>query len=240
MQERTQTEDSTYFKFRSSLAERSFGVGDLDHFSLFVGIHNFARKKYLVDQLEETLDVAGDIYEFGTWRGATTVLLAEWLRLRRPQTHKVVYGFDGFSGLPPGTAEDGDGKDKFTGRYCTEEEELRAILEGRGLTPWSRLVVGDVTQTAGEHFAKVPYSKVSFALMDVDLFEPTKAAIEEVLPNLSPGGKIVFDEGTVPAWEGEQRALVALTRMAEERGIRYRLEENGLTRQPTTVFTRLA
>lgn len=238
MGDRTADEDRTYFAYRESLAQRSFDLGDLDHFSLFVGIHNIARKKFILDQFEATLDLAGNVYEFGTWRGATLVLLAAWYRLRRPQGNKIIFGFDSFEGLAAGTARDGNARGQHTGRYRADEGGLREVIRDRGLDSYVRLVVGDASSTCKAHFDEQPFNKVSFALLDMDLYEPTKAAIEEVLPNLVPGGKILFDEGTAEEWEGEQRALSLLVDRAGELGIRYTLEENGLTRQPTTVFTR--
>ena len=237
---RTAAEDQAYFAFRESLAERSLDVSDLDHFSLFVGIHNIARKKFLLDQLEVTLDIAGNIYEFGTWRGSTLVLLAEWLRLRRPQGNKILFGFDAFEGLAAGTAEDGAALDRYTGAYQADEQGLKELLSARGLDPFVQLVVGNVVDTVAPHFANEPFPKVSFALMDMDLYAPTRTALEQVLPNLVPGGRILFDEGTTEEWEGEQRALGFLVDEAERRGIHYTLEENGLSRQPTTVFVRQA
>lgn len=233
-------EDETYFEFRKTLERRSFTLSDLDHATLFAGVHNFARRKFLVDQLEEALDVTGNIYEFGTWRGSTLVLLAAWYKLRRPQGHKRIFAFDGFDGLSAGTAEDGNAQGAHAGEYKGDALQLEAVLHERGLDTHVTLVAGDILETAAQHFAEIALPHVSFALIDVDLFGPSKAAIDNVLPNLSPGGKIVFDEGTAPEWEGEQRAVAYLTREADKRGIRYTLTENPVTRQPTTVFTRSA
>lgn len=237
---RTADEDKTYFAFRKSLEARPFDLSDLDHFSLFVGVHNIARKKFILDEFEKTLDVTGNIYEFGSWRGSTLVLLASWYRLRRPQGNKIIFGFDSFEGLAAGTAEDGGAQGKYTGKYKADEQGLREVITARGLDPFVRLVVGDASTTCKAHFSEQPFNKVSFALLDMDLYEPTKAAIEQLLPNLLPGGRILFDEGTVEEWEGEQRALSFLTDEANKLKIPYTLEENSLTRQPTTVFTRQA
>jgi hypothetical protein len=199
---RTAAEDQASFSFRRSLAERRFDANDLDHFPLFVGIHNIARKKVLLDQLEATLDVAGNIYEFGTWRGSTLVLLAEWARLRRPQGNKILFGFDAFEGLAPGTAEDGTARGRDTGRYRADEQALKELLAARGLDPFVRLVVGNVVDTVGPHFQSEPFNKVSFALMDMDLYEPTRAALEQVLPNLT-GSASDVDSALVVHAEGQ-------------------------------------
>ena len=236
---RNEREDAAYFAFRDRMKERSFSIEDLDHFTLYVGIHNFARKKFLVDEFEKTMDVTGNIYEFGTWKGAAMMLLAEWYRLRRPQGSKTVYVFDTFEGLGAGIPKDGNAYKVWEGRYASDAEALKELVSAKGLDPFVTFVVGDAVSTTEEHFATIGFPKVSFALLDMDLYEPTKRAIECLLPNLSPNGKILFDEGTVELWEGEQRQLSYLLDCAEKRGMRYRVEENHVTRQPTTVFTRL-
>lgn len=103
-----------------------------------------------------------------------------------------------------------------------------------------QLVVGDVSAACGIHFREPFFTKVSFALLDMDLYEPTKAAIEQPLPNLVPVGRMLFDEGAAEEWEGEQRALSFLIDGANKYKLRFTFEENGLIRQPTTVFTRKA
>lgn len=239
MTNRFELEDKPFFEFRDTLENRNFSLSDIDHFTLFAGIHNFARKKFLVDQLELTLDVSGSIYEFGTWRGSTLVLLAAWYKMRRPQGHKRVFAFDGFEGLAAGTEDDGNAHGEHIGEYKGDAALLDELIRLRGLDTHITLVAGDILETASRHFEAIPFSLVSFALIDVDLFEPAKAAIDCVLPNLTPGGKIIFDEGTAPEWEGEQRAVNYLKHRAEQSGIPYSLTENPITRQSTTVFTRL-
>jgi len=235
---RYETENKEYFEFRNQFKDRSFTIDDLDHFSLFVGIHNFARKKFIIDEFEKTLDVSGNIYEFGTWRGSIMMLLAGWYRLRRPQSNKIIYVFDTFEGLSDGTPDDGNAFQKYTGRYTSDENTIRDLVSRKGLDSYITFVVGDAFRTSKEHFSTAAFPKVSFALLDMDLYEPTKAAIDELLPNLTPQGKILFDEGTSDTFEGEQKSLAYIIDKAEKLGIHYSVEENHLTRQPTTVFTR--
>lgn len=240
MANRFAAEDAFYQSFRTSIKDRTFSVEDLDHFTLYTGIHNFARKRFLVDELEGTLNLTGNIYEFGTWRGATLTLLASWYRLRRPQGHKIIFAFDSFEGLADGTATDGNAHNNHTGEYKGNYEELRDLTTMRGMDDYVRFIIGDILETAPKHFADIPLQSVSFALIDVDLFEPSRVIIDQVLPRLVPGGKIILDEATTPEWEGEQRALSYLQQSAEALGMTYSLTENAITRQPTTVFQRAA
>ena len=76
MTSRANYEDKAYFQFRDSVKNKKFTLSDLDQFSLYTGIHNFARKKFIIDQFEKTIDVTGNIFEFGTWKGVAPTLLA--------------------------------------------------------------------------------------------------------------------------------------------------------------------
>jgi len=240
MTKRFDAEDQIYFSFRKKLSETEFNVDDLDHFTLYTGIHNFARKKFVIDQFEETLDITGNIYEFGTWKGATLILLASWYRLMRPQGHKTIYVFDTFEGLGEGTPDDGHAFKMHQGSYKSDFQFLKDVVESKGLDYYINFVTGDACTTVVNHFKNIPLKKVSFALLDMDLYQPTKFAIDEILPNLTPGGKIILDEGTCEEWQGEQKALNYLIDEADRRKMKFTVRENSYTRQPTSVFTRIA
>jgi hypothetical protein len=49
---------------------------------------------------------------------------------------------------------------------------------------------------------------VSLLFLDLDLYEPTKVAIENFLPRMPRGAVIAFDELDNPMWPGETLALL--------------------------------
>jgi hypothetical protein len=49
---------------------------------------------------------------------------------------------------------------------------------------------------------------VSLLFLDVDLYEPTKAALEAFVPRIPLGGIIAFDELDNPLWPGETLAAM--------------------------------
>ena len=160
--------------------------------------------------------------------------------MRRPQGHKIINVFDTFEGLSEGTVDDGNAFKTHEGEYNSDFKILDDILKSKGLDSYVNFIIGDACKTCVEHFQKISLKKVSFALLDMDLYEPTKIAIESILPNLVPGGKIIFfDEATCEQWEGEQKALNYLLEMADEKNIKYTIKENSYTRQPTSIFTRV-
>jgi hypothetical protein len=49
---------------------------------------------------------------------------------------------------------------------------------------------------------------VSLLFLDMDLYEPTKAALEHFLPRMPKGAVLAFDELDNPIWPGETTALL--------------------------------
>jgi hypothetical protein len=45
--------------------------------------------------------------------------------------------------------------------------------------------------------------------VDVDLFDPTKAVIEHLVPRMPKGAVLVFDQLDNPIWPGEATALAS-------------------------------
>ena len=89
-------DDDSYFKYRNKIKDKNFTINDLDHFPLYIGIHNFARKFFIISELNKTLDLTGNIMEFGIWQGSTSILLGGWYNISRPFSHKKIVLFDTF------------------------------------------------------------------------------------------------------------------------------------------------
>jgi hypothetical protein len=50
---------------------------------------------------------------------------------------------------------------------------------------------------------------VSLLFMDLDLYEPTRVALEQFVPRMPKGAIIAFDELDNPIWPGETLAAMA-------------------------------
>ena len=166
-----------------------------DQWPLYAGAQNIDRYLYLADLLRQVQDVPGDVAEFGCWRGATTSLFAK--RLRR--TSKTVYAFDSFQGFDEAMQREKGLRSGYKGSRA----ELEAQLEIAGVRDGVVIVEGDICETLK---TMDPPMRLSFALMDCDVYEPTAAALAWVHKRLSPGGIILFDQYGDPAWPGETQA----------------------------------
>jgi hypothetical protein len=76
-----------------------------------------------------------------------------------------------------------------------------------GHVPKLDFVVGDATETIPKFVEENPFLLVSLLYLDFDIYEPTKIALEFLLPLVPKGGVVAFDELAQKKWEGETVAF---------------------------------
>lgn len=231
-------EDATYLAKRQEFAQ-NLGIPNLfsfiDQFGLYAGAQTLAARLQTYEVLKSSIRIPGHIVEFGVWHGSNLLFMSKLLRLLQPNTSKLVFGFDNFSGLPEAHSLDGAEASSFAGKYKGNEEVLRATIKLYELEDWVHLVKGDATQTIPAFETVFPEAMVSLAWIDFDLYEPTKAALVFLARRLSVGGIIVLDEAISQIWPGE---TVAMLEFLEQSGGGYRMEANTLSRQPVMYLVR--
>src|SRR5262245_1877534 len=168
----------------------------------------------LVDALNKTRYLTGAVVEIGVARGMTTVFLKRHMKETGDMRRFIcVDTFTGF--LPTDVAYERDqrGKDEpeLGGFAYNDPDVFRRNMQALGL---DRI---DVIQKDCGLLTKEELGPVSVALLDVDLYLPTKRAIGIVYDALEPGGIMMVDdvtEGTV--YDGASAAYFEFCR---ERGI---------------------
>lgn len=155
---------------------------------------------FLCETLSETLDVPGDILEIGCANGSTTVFLNKHLdsievqdREGQDPIEKRYHCIDTFSGF---TEEDiqheTEHRDKNVDDYFSysvnDVRWFQAMLEANGVQR-ARAIKADANT-----FDFSQFTKISFCLVDVDLYRPVKSSLEAVYDLVSPGGIIVVDD----------------------------------------------
>ena len=68
-------------------------------------------------------------------------------------------------------------------------------------------VKGDINETLPRFLEENRHLVVSLAYFDLDIHEPTKKAVQLILPRIPKGGIIAFDELNNPQWPGETEAF---------------------------------
>ena len=111
---------------------------------------------------------------------------------------------------------DQDGGLVKTGDYTVSEgwkAELESILnfhEQNSPIPQKKkveLVQGDANLTLPAYLQQHPETIVALAYFDFDIYAPTKSCLQAILPHLTKGSVLAFDELNCPEFPGETIAL---------------------------------
>ena len=144
----------------------------------------------LADQARKRL--GGDFAECGVYQGGTAKILANIARGR------PVHLFDTFSGMPETDAirdlhKAGDFADtslEAVREYLSEEDNVNCVM---GMIPRSLEAVSE--------------RRFAFVHIDLDIYEPIKAACEFFYPRMQPGGILLFDDYGYPSCPGARTAV---------------------------------
>lgn len=200
---------------RARLGDDSFGSQWNYHSAVYLKRQVISRLLYQDQLYRRILDVHGVIVEFGVHWGATLATMCNLRGMYEPYNHsRRIVGFDTFSGFAGVAAADGGFSSE--GDYATApgyESELAEVLSiHESFSPVSQitkfeLVKGDVGETLDPWLDANPHAVIAMAVFDMDIYQPTRAALEKVLPRLTKGSLLVFDELSCPHFPGETQAV---------------------------------
>lgn len=154
-------------------------------------------------------DVPGAIVECGVFKGASFARFAMFRELFGNPYAKKLIGFDTFGEFPETDFDpDKEYREEFieaAGEESISAEQLREVLERKGIEKYVELVEGDITTTVPEYVDENPELKISLLNLDTDIYEPATTILEHLYPRVVSGGVIIFDDyGTFP---GETKAI---------------------------------
>lgn len=190
----------------------------LDHFAKYIPrqrLTNFISKYEIFKQI---LHIQGSVVECGVLFGGGLMTWAQLSAIFEPLNYqRAIVGFDTFSGFSGLSPEDKMGRSEFCnsgGLAIDSYEDLQQAIAlydaNRFLShiPKVKLVRGDATHTIPEFVQSNPHLVVSLLYLDFDLFEPTKVALEHLVPRMPKGAIIAFDELNCPDFPGETAAVL--------------------------------
>lgn len=152
----------------------------------------------------------GDIVECGVFKGSGMMTWLKLLDLYEPHSIKKVIGFDYFN---PSFVDDlkspadkqamGDVFQRVA-NLSIDELTVQGVTDRINNAGFStskyELIDGDIGKTAVSYKQKRPGARISILYLDMDLYEPTKNALDELWDLVVPGGIVVFDEYGYHAW----------------------------------------
>ena len=198
------------------------GVGTdlekLENFVKYTPRSSIARFLVKYELFKKILDIQGCIIECGVYLGGGLMTWAQLSAILEPSNHqRTITGFDTFDGFVNVKEEDkseqtsqllkegGMSLDSFddinkcidiydTSRYLNHIEKVKIIK-------------GDVGKTIPTFVENTPHLIISLLYLDLDIFEPTRIAIDYFIEHMGKGSIIAFDELASPLWPGETQAL---------------------------------
>ena len=183
----------------------------LRYFPAYVRRRELPRFLAHYELFKKVIDLPGSIVEIGVYRGASLFTWTKLIETFCPgDRYRMVYGFDQFLGLTQYTDKDGQ-RDAET--YSSSVEAMRELVDVHNedsLIPGverCRLIEGDVVETLPRFVKDNPGLRIALLNLDVDLYEPTRVALENLYPLVLRGGIVVFDEYGWEQWPGESSAV---------------------------------
>lgn len=171
----------------------------------FLEYYNVGKERTLVSPdrcyvlytlLRQVLNVPGDIFECGVFRGGTAAMTASFLAGRR--SAKRLYLFDTFGGMPEtDTQRDLHKKGDFSE---TDVETVRRYVAHPSTCIFRK---GFIPAT----FNGLEDVQVAMAHIDVDIYRSILDSLEFIWPRLSTGGFVVFDDYGFASCPGARLAV---------------------------------
>lgn len=194
----------------------------LDNFTKYIKRQKLSRLLAIYEIFKKVLRVKGSVVDCGVYRGFSLMAWANISAVLEPANlTRRIYGFDTFEGFPEVGEEDESalmkpGKGQLSSGSFDELKQLIEIYDSNrflGHVEKVRLIKGDTARTIPEFVSANRHLVVSLLFLDLDLYEPTKVALEHFLPRMPKGAIIAFDELDNPIWPGETSAVMEVMGM---------------------------
>ena len=151
----------------------------------------------ILESLKNTENIDGDICEFGVAQGKTSKLIGCFIK----NSNKKLYLIDSFQGLPPPTKEDELKDDIFnlgnmqnyTGKMSHSENKVLNELNSINFDKKRLIINKGFFNKSSDESMNLP-TKVSFAYLDFDFYQPTIDGLNYLKNVLSSGGIIIVDD----------------------------------------------
>jgi hypothetical protein len=212
--------DLDYLDNLNEYFDKSIGtnVEKLANFTKYVPRQNLTYFLAKYEIFKKILPIHGSIVECGVYMGGGLMGFSQLSSIFEPVNfQRKIIGFDTFSGFSSITKHDDGSTSEFAKKgalasnaYDDIQDAIELYDQNRFLNhiPKVELIKGDATKTIPKYIKNNPHTLVSLLYLDMDIYQPTKVALEYFLPRMPKGAIIVFDELNMKQWVGETKALI--------------------------------
>lgn len=228
----TQRDEYYYDRIEKMIEDKMIDVQTiLQNYMSFTPCRQIRQTLAYYEIFKNIMDLPGSIAEIGVFMGNGLFTWAKLLEIFFPNNRtKKVYGFENFSGYTKEVSDiDKAGVEYIARRYkeagsTVFKAERKVMEELLKINSLDNLIMGVdriVLHSAPDlnlegnlrKFTERGGVRLSLLVVDVNLYEPTKAALELMYPKLVKGGLILLrGYGTEP-WEGESLAVDEFIKM---------------------------
>ena len=190
----------------------------LSNLGLFLNSKHLSRILFMNYIYQKIIDVQGVVFDLGTRWGQNMSLFTSFRGIYEPYNrHRKIIGFDTFEGFVEITPEDGESNLMNPGNVTVSpnyEDYLNEIMECHEQdNPLSHIkkfsiIKGDANNTVSDYLESNPETIISLAYFDFDVYKPTAKVLETIIPRLTRGSVLGFDELNDPDSPGETIALM--------------------------------
>lgn len=183
---------------------------------LFIDRRLLSRYLFINELYGKIVNLHGKIFEFGVRYGQNLSLFTSMRGIYEPFNHnRKIVGFDTFAGFV-GIDKTKDPSDFKKGDYSVTknyDEFLSEVLSiHESLAPVEQikkfeLVKGDASVTIHDYLKSHQETIIALAYFDMDVYKPTYDCLKAIVPYLTKGAIIAFDELNDETWQGESIAL---------------------------------
>lgn len=216
---RSEKEVDSIVKLAEALQESTFSqVERMMHFPLYSPRQSISSFLVRYELFKRIINIHGSIIECGVGYGSGLMSFAHFSAIFEPVNHtRKIFGFDTFEGFTKLSGKDRVGQDPNAQKGGMRVDSFAELTRCINIFDQNRfighinkveLVKGDITKTAPEYLKNNPHLVVALLYLDLDLYEPTKIAIQTFLPRMPKGAIIAFDELNHPDWPGETLAVL--------------------------------
>ena len=181
-------------KFKNIKENEIWNAENIYH--LKTNISRIGKLIYHYEIYKKIKSIPGDVIELGVFKGISLIRFLTFRSLVENSFSRKIIGFDTFGKFPVSrNLED----QRFIKRHLPKAgnaisvEELDNILFEKKFENY-QLIKGNILKTLPTYINNNRDNKIALLHLDMDIYEPTKFALEKLFKKMSPNGIILIDD----------------------------------------------